>query len=84
MYVFVNVGVGMQTTVTSVEQSPDFSQSGQWEVTTVSKNGDEERHIFDAVMVCSGHYTHSALPLTDFQGNAMDAVSLFYQLSKGS
>ncbi|XP_037530772.1 flavin-containing monooxygenase 5 [Nematolebias whitei] len=61
--------IHFQTTVTNVQQSPDFSLSGQWEVATVSKNGDEERHIFDAVMVCSGHYTHPALPLTDFQGH---------------
>lgn len=84
LYVFVNVGVDMQTTVTSVQQSPDFSLSGQWEVATVSKMGDEERYIFDAVMVCSGHYTHPVLPLNDFQGNSMDAVSLFYRLSKDS
>ncbi|XP_017284239.1 dimethylaniline monooxygenase [N-oxide-forming] 2 [Kryptolebias marmoratus] len=61
--------IHFQTTVTRVQQRPDFSLSGQWEVATMSRDGDEERHIFDAVMVCSGHYTHPALPLTDFQGH---------------
>ncbi|KAF7203470.1 transcript variant X1 [Nothobranchius furzeri] len=55
--------------VTSVTQSPDFSQSGQWEVVTINKNGDEERHIFDAVLVCSGHFTQPVLPLSDFKGH---------------
>ncbi|CAI5640022.1 dimethylaniline monooxygenase [N-oxide-forming] 5 isoform X1 [Oreochromis niloticus] len=61
--------INFQTTVRSVLQRPDFSLSGQWEVVTINKNGQEERHIFDAVLVCSGHYTHPTLPLSDFQGH---------------
>ncbi|KAL4000274.1 tripartite motif-containing protein 16 [Sarotherodon galilaeus] len=61
--------IHFQTTVRSVLQRPDFSLSGQWEVVTINKNGQEERHIFDAVLVCSGHYTHPTLPLSDFQGH---------------
>ncbi|XP_039896094.1 flavin-containing monooxygenase 5-like isoform X1 [Simochromis diagramma] len=61
--------INFQTTVRSVLQRPDFSLSGQWEVVTINKNGQEERHIFDAILVCSGHYTHPTLPLSDFQGH---------------
>ncbi|XP_069555231.1 dimethylaniline monooxygenase [N-oxide-forming] 2-like isoform X2 [Brachyistius frenatus] len=58
-----------QTTVTSVTQRPDFSVSGQWDVVTTNRSGEEERHVFDAVLVCSGHYTHPALPLSVFPGH---------------
>ncbi|XP_036377171.1 flavin-containing monooxygenase 5-like [Megalops cyprinoides] len=60
--------IHFQTSVYSVRQRPDFSQSGQWEVVTRNREGCKERHIFDAVMVCSGHYTHPVIPLTDFPG----------------
>lgn len=58
----------LQTTVRSVTQRPDFSLSGQWDVVTVNRDGEEEKHVFDAVLVCSGHYIHPALPLSDFPG----------------
>ncbi|XP_032426990.1 dimethylaniline monooxygenase [N-oxide-forming] 5 [Xiphophorus hellerii] len=61
--------IRFQTTVRSVTQRPDFSVSGQWDVVTMNKNNEEERHIFDAVLVCSGHYTHPVLPLSDFLGH---------------
>ncbi|XP_039985728.1 flavin-containing monooxygenase 5-like isoform X2 [Xiphias gladius] len=60
--------INFQTTVRSVTQRPDFSLSGQWDVVTINRDGAEERHVFDAVLVCSGHYTHPALPLSDFPG----------------
>ncbi|XP_029002027.1 dimethylaniline monooxygenase [N-oxide-forming] 2-like isoform X2 [Betta splendens] len=60
--------IHFQTTVRSVTQRPDFAQSGQWDVVTVSNDGKEERHVFGAVLVCSGHYTHPDLPLSDFPG----------------
>uniref|UniRef100_A0A3B5Q5S6 Flavin-containing monooxygenase n=1 Tax=Xiphophorus maculatus TaxID=8083 RepID=A0A3B5Q5S6_XIPMA len=55
--------------VLSVTQRPDFSVSGQWDVVTMNKNNEEEIHIFDAVLMCSGHYTHPVLPLSDFLGH---------------
>lgn len=57
-----------QTTVKRVAERPDFSLSGQWDVVTINRHGEEERHVFDAVMVCSGHYICPALPLSDFPG----------------
>ncbi len=67
MYVYICVYM-LQTTVKSVTQRPDFSLSGQWDIVTIDKDGEEERHVFDAVLVCSGHYTHLVLPLSDFPG----------------
>ncbi|KAJ8388455.1 hypothetical protein AAFF_G00133310 [Aldrovandia affinis] len=60
--------IRFQTVVCSVKQRPDFCHSGQWEVVTETKEGDKERHIFDAVLVCTGHYTHPVTPLKDFPG----------------
>lgn len=57
-----------QTTVRSVRQRPDFSNSGQWEVVTVDRDGREETHVFDGVLVCAGHYTQPIKPLSDFPG----------------
>ncbi|XP_008275673.1 dimethylaniline monooxygenase [N-oxide-forming] 5-like [Stegastes partitus] len=61
--------INFQTTVKSVAQRPDFSVSGQWDVVTINRNGEEEKYIFDAVLVCSGHYTLPALPLSEFEGH---------------
>ncbi|KAJ8267272.1 hypothetical protein COCON_G00124440 [Conger conger] len=60
--------IHFQTTVCSVEEGPGFSNSGQWEVQTKNRMGDTERHIFDAVLVCTGLYTRPVLPLKDFPG----------------
>lgn len=59
--------IQFQTTVISVKRRPDFASSGQWEVHTQS-NGKEQRAVFDAVMVCSGHHIQPHLPLKSFPG----------------
>ncbi|NWI01776.1 FMO4 monooxygenase, partial [Tichodroma muraria] len=59
--------VRFQTTVLSVRKCPDFTASGQWEVVTETA-GVRESHIFDAVMVCTGHYQEPYLPLASFPG----------------
>ncbi|XP_070688260.1 flavin-containing monooxygenase 5-like [Pempheris klunzingeri] len=56
------------TNVVSVRQRPDFAVTGQWEVETERRDGQREIHVFDAVMVCTGHFTQPHLPLTDFPG----------------
>lgn len=53
----------------SVRKRPDFARTGQWEVVTEDKDGQQEKHVFDAVICCSGHYTYPNLPLKDFPGN---------------
>ncbi|XP_068176166.1 flavin-containing monooxygenase 5-like isoform X2 [Antennarius striatus] len=61
--------ISFKTTVKRITQRPDFSLSGQWDVVTTNRDGEEESHIFDAVMVCTGHFTHPVFPLSDFPGH---------------
>ncbi|XP_038165001.1 flavin-containing monooxygenase 5-like [Cyprinodon tularosa] len=60
--------IRFQTSVKKVTLRPDFPRTGQWEVVTENKERLEERHVFDAVICCSGHYTYPNLPLKDFPG----------------
>ncbi|NXW42991.1 FMO4 monooxygenase, partial [Nyctiprogne leucopyga] len=59
--------IRFKTTVLSVKKCPDFTTSGQWEVVTET-DGVQESHIFDAVMVCTGHFQEPYLPLASFPG----------------
>ncbi|KAJ7986574.1 hypothetical protein DPEC_G00341280 [Dallia pectoralis] len=59
--------IQFQTAVLSVHQRPDFHLSGQWEVET-ERSGQRKTLIFDAVMVCTGHFTKPHMPLRDFPG----------------
>ncbi|XP_062458167.1 dimethylaniline monooxygenase [N-oxide-forming] 4-like isoform X4 [Pezoporus occidentalis] len=59
--------IHFKTTVLSVRKRPDFATSGQWEVVTET-NGIQKSHIFDAVMVCTGHFQEPYLPLASFPG----------------
>ncbi|KAM6124542.1 dimethylaniline monooxygenase [N-oxide-forming] 4-like [Pterocles gutturalis] len=59
--------IHFKTTAVSVRKRPDFATSGQWEVVTET-NGVQESHVFDAVMVCTGHYQEPYLPLASFPG----------------
>ncbi|XP_032854585.1 uncharacterized protein LOC104360900 isoform X3 [Tyto alba] len=61
------IGLWCKTTALSVKKHPDFTTSGQWEVVTET-DGVQESHIFDAVMVCTGHYQEPYLPLASFPG----------------
>ncbi|KAI3368948.1 hypothetical protein L3Q82_025921 [Scortum barcoo] len=70
--------IHFQTTVRSVTQRPDFSLYGQWDIVTINVDGQEERHVFDAVLVCSGHYTHPSLPLSAFPGHESFSGSCFH------
>ncbi|XP_075944653.1 flavin-containing monooxygenase 5-like [Anarhichas minor] len=60
--------IRFNTKVLQVKQRSDFSRSGQWDVETENKDGEKEKHIFDAVMICIGHHCHPNLPLHDFPG----------------
>ncbi|XP_032245369.1 dimethylaniline monooxygenase [N-oxide-forming] 4 isoform X1 [Halichoerus grypus] len=59
--------IRFRTTVCSITKRPDFSESGQWDVVTETE-GKQERAVFDAVMVCTGHYLKPHLPLESFPG----------------
>ncbi|XP_037325989.2 flavin-containing monooxygenase 5-like [Pungitius pungitius] len=60
--------IRFNTKVLQVKQRSDFFRSGQWDVETENKDGQQEKHIFDAVMICVGHHCHPHLPLHDFPG----------------
>ncbi|XP_053726656.1 flavin-containing monooxygenase 5-like [Synchiropus splendidus] len=60
--------IRFNTKVLQVKQRSDFSRSGQWDVEIESQNGKKEKHIFDAVMICTGHHCQPNLPLQDFPG----------------
>ncbi|XP_056271495.1 flavin-containing monooxygenase 5-like isoform X1 [Pseudoliparis swirei] len=60
--------IRFQTSVKSIKQRPNFAHSGEWEVVTESKDGQQEGHVFDAVICCTGHFTYPHLPLKDFPG----------------
>ncbi|XP_035575242.1 dimethylaniline monooxygenase [N-oxide-forming] 4 isoform X1 [Canis lupus baileyi] len=59
--------IRFRTTVCSVTKRPDFSETGQWDVVTETE-GKQERAVFDAVMVCTGHFLNPHLPLESFPG----------------
>lgn len=59
--------IRFRTTVCSITKHPDFNETGQWEVITDTE-GKQERAIFDAVMVCTGHFPNPHLPLECFPG----------------
>uniref|UniRef100_A0A8C3WVA6 Flavin-containing monooxygenase n=1 Tax=Catagonus wagneri TaxID=51154 RepID=A0A8C3WVA6_9CETA len=59
--------IQFRTTVCSVTKRPDFSKTGQWDVVTET-DGKQNRAVFDAVMVCTGHFLNPRLPLETFPG----------------
>ncbi|XP_029790872.1 dimethylaniline monooxygenase [N-oxide-forming] 4 [Suricata suricatta] len=59
--------IRFRTTVCSVRKRPDFSETGQWDVVTETE-GKRDRAVFDAVMVCTGHFSNPHLPLESFPG----------------
>ncbi|KFO24436.1 Dimethylaniline monooxygenase [N-oxide-forming] 4 [Fukomys damarensis] len=59
--------ISFKTTVCSVTKCPDFSENGQWDVVTETE-GKQNRAVFDAVMVCTGHFLNPHLPLESFPG----------------
>lgn len=58
-----------QTTVRSITKRPDFSETGQWDVVTETEE-KQETAVFDAVMVCTGHFLNPRLPLESFPGES--------------
>ncbi|XP_070602875.1 dimethylaniline monooxygenase [N-oxide-forming] 4-like isoform X2 [Erythrolamprus reginae] len=59
--------IQFKTTVYSIRKHPDFTTTGQWVVYTEA-NGKKASTVFDAVMICSGHFTEPNLPLNSFPG----------------
>ncbi|KAM4023009.1 flavin-containing monooxygenase 5-like [Anomaloglossus baeobatrachus] len=59
--------IKFKTSVCSVKKRPDFTTSGQWDVTT-EHEGKQETQVFDAILVCIGHHTSPNLQLHTFPG----------------
>ncbi|XP_077636766.1 flavin-containing monooxygenase 3 [Crocuta crocuta] len=59
--------IQFKTLVSGVKKRPDFSVTGQWDVTT-ERDGKIESTIFDAVLICSGHHVYPNLPKESFPG----------------
>ncbi|KAM9245192.1 LOW QUALITY PROTEIN: flavin-containing monooxygenase 3-like [Dugong dugon] len=59
--------IQFKTPVSSVNKRPDFSVTGQWDVTT-EKDGKQESTIFDAVMICSGRHVYPNIPKKSLAG----------------
>ncbi|KAI5127314.1 Dimethylaniline Monooxygenase [N-Oxide-Forming] 4 [Manis pentadactyla] len=59
--------IRFRTTVCSVTKCPDFSETGQWDVVTET-GGRRDRAVFDAVMICTGHFLSPHLPLESYPG----------------
>lgn len=71
--------VCFQTTVVSVRRASDFDSTGRWEVETESSGGQKETWVFDAVIICTGHFTRPHLPLKDFPGTSKRTAELTTQ-----
>ncbi|XP_007444895.1 dimethylaniline monooxygenase [N-oxide-forming] 4, partial [Python bivittatus] len=59
--------IQFKTVVYSIRKHPDFTSTGQWVVHTEA-NGQRASAVFDAVMICSGHYAEVNEPLHSFPG----------------
>lgn len=53
----------------SITKRPDFSETGQWDVVSETEE-KQETAVFDAVMVCTGHFLNPRLPLESFPGES--------------
>ncbi|XP_033634056.1 dimethylaniline monooxygenase [N-oxide-forming] 5-like [Asterias rubens] len=64
--------IRLSTSVTRLEQAPDYDISGRWVVTTKHKNEMETSQEFDAVMICTGMFNNPFTPdvpgMDEFQG----------------
>nr|XP_033817201.1 dimethylaniline monooxygenase [N-oxide-forming] 2-like isoform X2 [Geotrypetes seraphini] len=59
--------IKFKTKVCTVRKCQDFSTTGQWVIVTEA-DGIQESAIFDAVLVCTGHFTEPYLPMELFPG----------------
>ncbi|XP_075038594.1 flavin-containing monooxygenase 5-like [Mixophyes fleayi] len=59
--------IQFKTSVCNIQKRPDFITTGQWDVVTETE-GKQQTHVFDAILVCTGHHTNANLPLHSFPG----------------
>lgn len=58
--------IKFNTEVMSVKQAESYEKDGKWKITIRTPEKKEEQHIFDGVLVCSGHHADKNMP--DFPG----------------
>ncbi|KAL4232850.1 Cyclopentanone 1 [Mactra antiquata] len=55
--------INMNTEVHSIKPSDDYKESGKWEIVTSSKSDPKKKtHIFDGVLICTGHHADTNIP----------------------
>ncbi|CAJ0943065.1 unnamed protein product [Ranitomeya imitator] len=59
--------IQFETKVCSVKQHSSFATTGKWNI-EIEKEGKMKMDVFDAVIVCNGHYNDPYLPLDCFPG----------------
>ncbi|KAM8930378.1 flavin-containing monooxygenase 5-like [Pelodytes ibericus] len=59
--------IQFKTAVVSVSKHPDFTTTGQWDVTTEC-NGQQKKETFDAILVCTGHHSIPNFSPNSFPG----------------
>ncbi|KAJ6653875.1 hypothetical protein lerEdw1_008623 [Lerista edwardsae] len=69
--------IKFKTFVINIKKNSDFPVTGQWDVVT-EKDGKKELHVFDAVMICSGHHVYPNLPVNNFPGLEKFQGSFFH------
>ncbi|KAH3798397.1 flavin-containing monooxygenase 5-like isoform X2 [Dreissena polymorpha] len=68
--------IQFSTEIVSLKRSKEFSSTGQWDITVKHKTtGKEEEHVYDAVLVCTGHHADVHIPqfpgLDRFRGKVL-------------
>ncbi|XP_068678273.1 flavin-containing monooxygenase 5-like [Montipora foliosa] len=68
MYKFIR----FRTKVVEIRKTPDFDESGKWEILFRELNGADPEvvkvEIYDAVMLCVGHHSEPSWPTPSFPG----------------
>ncbi|XP_075143221.1 dimethylaniline monooxygenase [N-oxide-forming] 2-like [Leptodactylus fuscus] len=59
--------IHFQTKICNVRQNQDFATTGKWNI-EIDNKGKREMDVYDAVIVCNGHYYDPYLPLQSFPG----------------
>ncbi|XP_068688944.1 flavin-containing monooxygenase 5-like [Montipora foliosa] len=64
--------IRLRTKVVEIRKTPDFDESGKWEIFFRELNGADPEavrvEIYDAVMVCVGHHSEPSWPTPSFPG----------------
>ncbi|XP_045198060.2 flavin-containing monooxygenase 5-like [Mercenaria mercenaria] len=54
--------INFNTEVLSVKPTENFKTDGKWEIKTKNSENKEQKHIFDGVLICTGHHAEKNIP----------------------